>query len=125
MMPEASSILDSLCRTADERMGVKFNTTRGKLSARISVDLQRGFHTACALQWAHQASSEMQEDIVIRHLCGPLVLKNKNNFSGSIIFGHRLEIYISIRVLFLEMEFLHFLFGFRHFLAPWPRSGWW
>ena len=50
MTPETSSILDSLCRVTDGRMGIKLGTTRGKLSARISVDLQRGFHAACALQ---------------------------------------------------------------------------
>ena len=56
MTPETSSILDSLCRVADGRMGIISGTTRGKLSARISIDLQRGFHAACTLQRAQQAA---------------------------------------------------------------------
>ena len=56
MTPEISSILDSLCRVADGRMGIKYGTTRGQLSARISIDLQRGFHAACTLQRAQQAA---------------------------------------------------------------------
>ena len=40
----------------DEKMGIKYGTTREKLSARISIDLQRGFHAACTLQRAQQAA---------------------------------------------------------------------
>ena len=38
--------------------GIKYGTTRGKLSARISIDLQRGFHAACTLQRAQQAAGD-------------------------------------------------------------------
>ena len=104
MTPEISSILDSLCRVADDRMGIKCGTIHGKFSARISIDLQCGFHAACTLQRAQQATgSGLKEDIISRRPYGQF---RRNN---------------SLSLMRSSRWILRFLFRF--FSFPSPNSG--
>ena len=103
MTPEISSILDSLCRVADGRMGVKYGTIRGKRSARISIDLQRGFHAT-----SRYNARNNDNEWIIR---GYYFRTGADNLEGIIHFPLPRS----------SRRILRFLF----FSSPSPNSGWW
>ena len=50
---ESEVIVDSLCQMRDARFGLRAGSSKNQIRARISMDLQRGFHFACCLQRAN------------------------------------------------------------------------
>ena len=50
---ESEVIVDSLCQMRDARFGLRVGSSKNQIRARISMDLQRGFHFACCLQRAN------------------------------------------------------------------------
>ena len=55
LLKENEDMLLSLCRAADERLGLRSGMCKDKIYGRISLNLQRDFHQACAQQHAHMA----------------------------------------------------------------------
>ena len=51
---ENEVIVDSLYQMRDAKFGLRMGSSKNQIRARISMDLQRGFHFVCYLQRANE-----------------------------------------------------------------------